>query len=111
MKIYEILVSVFVILLLSITNSYAFNSSIEGRYDFNSDKVIDGFDWKEMSMFDKFELISSYHDNSFKTVTIDNSLKEKEIIRIIKILDYYYKGADSENKKIAVWDTYELIFE
>lgn len=111
MKIYKALVSAVSMLTISISSAYAFNSSIESKFDFNNDKVIDGFDWVEMSMFDKYDLISSYHNDSFRMMPISDNLKEREISKVITVLNYYYKGANSENKKMGVWDTYNLMIE
>lgn len=111
MKIFKTLISAMVVLTLGMGNAYAFNSDSERRFDFNNDGKIDGFDWIQMSMYDKYDLIISYHNDSFKAMPISDNLREREISKIITVLNYYYKGANSENKKIGVWDTYQLIVE
>lgn len=111
MKILNILITAMIALSFTTSNSYAFNLASERVYDFNNDSQIDGYDWIQMSMYDKYELIVSYHNYSFKTMPISDNLREREIGKIITVLNYYYKSSNDENRKVGVWDTYQLIVE
>lgn len=111
MKILNPLLTAIFSILITTNSSYAFNISAERNYDFNDDNKIDGFDWIQMSAYDKNDLIVNYHDYSFKTMPISDNLKEREINKIVTVLNYYYKSDNSENRKTGVWDTYQLIVE
>ena len=83
----------------------------EVHFDFNGDGKIDGFDWIQMSYFQKQDLIYNYHNSVFKDITISEQSRDSEITSVIKMLNYYYNGPNQENRKVDVWYTYELIVD
>jgi hypothetical protein len=88
-------------------------NDIEKNLDFNKDGKVNGFDWFNMSLTQKQELITAYYSSSFQGYKpkMSESTREREIFRVINQLNYFYSGVNNQNKIVVVGDIYNLLIE